>query len=383
MSRARFHGRYANMAIVLQRILIIIWALGVLRFGSLCADQLSPASNPPASAARQSSETGQLSRQQRMLERNKFSVQARLLESAGKLDEAIAAAEQMLAIEREVLGSDHPDAIASLRRLALMHQEKGDFAAGRQFDEQVLAATTKCLGKDHWQSINAQRALETVALLEKLPVADRDQYLRAVALDRNAQALHAMHDVSAAIAPALEATEVYRRVFGDMHLEYGNSLNALANLYAERGEYSKAEPLYRQAVQISKSALGERHPYYATRLDNLGSIDRLAGDDAKAEPLLREALKIRKEALGEKHPDYIATLDRLADVCGANGDFAEARKLDVELLAEMTRRLGKDHWQTVNVRKAMERMAFLEQQSPEGQQSYLRAGGLARCKKTG
>ena len=38
-----------------------------------------------------------------MLERNKFSVQARLLESAGKLDEAIAAAEQMLAIEREVL----------------------------------------------------------------------------------------------------------------------------------------------------------------------------------------------------------------------------------------------------------------------------------------
>ena len=95
-------------------------------------------------------------------------------------------------------------------------------------------------------------------------------------------------------------------------------------------------------------------------------------------------MKIRKEALGEKHPDYIATLDRLADVCGANGDFAEARKLDVELLAEMTRRLGKDHWQTVNVRKAMERMAFLEQQSPEGQQSYLRAGGLAaRCKKTG
>ena len=135
-----------------------------------------------------------------------------------------------------------------------MHQEKGDFAAGRQFDEQVLAATTKCLGKDHWQSINAQRALETVALLEKLPVADRDQYLRAVALDRNAQCLHAMHDVSAVIAPALEATEVYRRVFGDMHLEYGNSLNALANLYAERGEYSKAEPLYRQAVQISKSA---------------------------------------------------------------------------------------------------------------------------------
>ena len=378
VSRARFHGRYANMAIVLQRILIIIWALGVLRFGSLRARptiarfESSGVCCTPIVGNRATLPTAADA------ERNKFSVQA------GSLNPPASWTRRSPLRNRcwPSSGRSWEATILTrlrLRRLALMHQEKGDFAAGRQFDEQVLAATKRS-GKDHWQSINAAACVGNSRLAGKASrCRPRPVPVRRIGSQR-AQALHAMHDVSAAIAPALEATEVYRRVFGDMHLEYGNSLNAFGKSVRRTRENIPRPNLFigKRCRLARAPALGERHPYYATRLDNLGSIDRLAGDDAKAEPLLREALKIRKEALGEKHPDYIATLDRLADVCGANGDFAEARKLDVELLAEMTRRLGKDHWQTVNVRKAMERMAFLEQQSPEGQQSYLRAGGLAR-----
>ena len=43
-----------------------------------------------------------------------------------------------------------------------------------------------------------------------------------------------------------------------------SSLNNLAGLYEAMGEYDRAEPLFRQALEIRKKALGEEHPDYAT-----------------------------------------------------------------------------------------------------------------------
>ena len=54
----------------------------------------------------------------------------------------------------------------------------------------------------------------------------------------------------------------------------------------------------------STSGLGENHPDYATSLNNLAVLYQARGDYAKAEPLHRQALEIRKRVLGENHPDY-------------------------------------------------------------------------------
>ena len=44
------------------------------------------------------------------------------------------------------------------------------------------------------------------------------------------------------------------------------SLSRLARVYQLAGDWAKAEPYYRQALEISKKALGENHPNYAARL---------------------------------------------------------------------------------------------------------------------
>ena len=41
------------------------------------------------------------------------------------------------------------------------------------------------------------------------------------------------------------------------------SLNDLAALYCEVGDYASAEPLFRQAMEIRRVALGESHPDHA------------------------------------------------------------------------------------------------------------------------
>jgi tetratricopeptide (TPR) repeat protein len=54
------------------------------------------------------------------------------------------------------------------------------------------------------------------------------------------------------------------------------------------GEYAKAEPLYREALEIRQKVFGREHPDTAESLDNLAGLYWAIGDYAKAEPLYKE-----------------------------------------------------------------------------------------------
>src|SRR5881394_3003085 len=72
----------------------------------------------------------------RLKEREQFQAQAEKLRAADKLAEAVAAAEKMLAIEREVLGRDHPDTVGSLDFLADLQEDRDDLAAARPYRQE-------------------------------------------------------------------------------------------------------------------------------------------------------------------------------------------------------------------------------------------------------
>ena len=89
-------------------------------------------------------------RQERLQERDrKLWAEAQRLRAQGKLDEAITAAEKMLAIEREVLGAEHPEVAVSLEWLAKVYIEREDFAAARKARQEVLALRGKLHGRNH------------------------------------------------------------------------------------------------------------------------------------------------------------------------------------------------------------------------------------------
>jgi CHAT domain-containing protein len=77
------------------------------------------------------------------------------------------------------------------------------------------------------------------------------------------------------------------------------SLNNLAKLYDEMGEYVKAEPLYQEALRIYQKVLGSEHPDTATSLENLAllefDLDRI--DEATA--LARQSSAARLTALSK------------------------------------------------------------------------------------
>jgi CHAT domain-containing protein len=106
--------------------------------------------------------------------------------------------------------------------------------------------------------------------------------------------------------------EIRRRALGENHPDYATSLNNLALLYEDIGDYTRAEPLLKQAMEIRRKTLGENHPDYATGLNNLAGVYLAMGNYARAEPLHKQTMEIFRKALGESHPSYATSLNNLA-----------------------------------------------------------------------
>ena len=81
------------------------------------------------------------------------------------------------------------------------------------------------------------------------------------------------------------------------------SINNLAVLYNNQGKYSKAEILYKQALELRKNLLGEDHPDIAESLNNLAYLYHTQGRYLEGETLYLQALELFKNLLGEDHPN--------------------------------------------------------------------------------
>jgi protein involved in temperature-dependent protein secretion len=85
----------------------------------------------------------------------------------------------------------------------------------------------------------------------------------------------------------------------------GRLLHNLGCCSEIKGQYTKAEAIYRQTLQLRETVLGKDHP------DTLGSINNLAvllwqqGKYVEAEALHRQTLQLRETELGKDHPDTL------------------------------------------------------------------------------
>ena len=177
----------------------------------------------------------------------------------------------------------------------------------------------------------------------KYNAAEKAQLDEAKRLNTHAVELYRAGQYGEAVPLAEQAIAIRKRLLGEKHPAYANSLNNLALLYQAQGNPTKAEPLYLEALAIDKQALGQNHPDYATDLINLAALYRAQGHYAKAEPLLVTALAIYKQASGEKSTDYATSVNNLAILYRLEGNYAKAEPLLVEALAIRKQLLGEKH----------------------------------------
>ena len=144
-----------------------------------------------------------------------------------------------------------------------------------------------------------------------------------------------------------EALKTHERVLGKAHPDTLVSVHNLANLLCVKGDYAGAEPLYRRALEASERTLGKQHPKSLNSLVGLANLLEAKGDYGGAEPLYRQALEAQERTLGKEHLETLGTMNNLAVLLHTKGDDAEAELLYRRVLEAAERTLGKEHPNTL------------------------------------
>lgn len=112
-----------------------------------------------------------------------------------------------------------------------------------------------------------------------------------------------LSEAEKSFAAALEKAKQFGR--GDPR--YAQSLNELALVVRQRGDYASAEALFREALPGLRASGTQQDMLTATTMCNLGDVLRVRGKYLDAEVLLRQAVAIQEKILGNDHIDVSAS----------------------------------------------------------------------------
>ncbi len=179
--------------------------------------------------------------------------------------------QQALAILEKKYGPEHSELIGPLRGLAKTYSDQGDTAKAAQFYQRVLAIFEKAYGPESWQLESDVTALADLYCNIKDYAKAELLYQRALAIGEKAYgpehfrvaeySLPKLADFYRDRGDYAKAEPLYQRMLAALEKTYGstsvyllNSLWLLADLYMAKEEYAKAEPLYQRALTFSQGS---------------------------------------------------------------------------------------------------------------------------------
>lgn len=254
------------------------------------------------------------------------------------------------------LAQDSPVAQASKKLSAVdaksaleLHKQVDRLQRAGKFDEavapakEILALCEHALGPDHWQTADARQQIKTLEHMASLPEEGRKAIASVGALNDQRSEMYQKARYAEAERMSRELVAIYQRWLGADWPETAQGYSSLADALYSQGKHAEADSLYRKALAIRIKTLGEDHPRTAEGFNGVAyNLDSL-GKYVEAEPLHRRALAIRIKSFGEDHADTAQSLNNLAFNIDYQGRYAEAESLFRKALAIWIKTLGEDH----------------------------------------
>ncbi|MFI5455885.1 MAG: CHAT domain-containing protein [Isosphaerales bacterium] len=209
--------------------------------------------------------------------------------------------------------------------------------------EELLALRTRAQGLKHFETVTAEWRLKTLRRVAPMPEADRAAYQSASIMLEQAETLNAQGKYAQA-QPLLEkALEINRRLLTDDHPVTVIGYNSLAGNLHDQGMYGKAQTLYEKALAIRRRLLTDNHPDTAISYGNVAVNLNVQGKYAAAQPLFDKALEIKRRLLTDDHPLTAISYNYVAANLMDQGKYAQAQPLLEKALAIRRRLLTDDH----------------------------------------
>lgn len=322
-------------------------------------------------------------------------VQAGLLEvlarvhlSFGDMSQAQALVDRARDLRRAVQGEDHPDLAVGLNLVALIRKDEGRYWEADALHRQALHLQVRHLGEYHPDVARTLSLLASrtggEALAEAEALHERALEIRRATLGPAhplvASSLRALGRVKRvqgapgeAEAAFTEALELVRTTAGPEDPKVAEAMLDLATLLRTYDPTStRAESLFRTALEVQRNAFGDGHPRLTHGLENLAYIHSDRGEHAAAERLLRESLELRERTFGPLHRAVAEGTGFLAAELHRQGRHAEAEELRREELSLWKETVGPDHWNVGGALAGLADILIEQGRYDEGEALYRR-----------
>ena len=140
-----------------------------------------------------------------------------------------------------------------------------------------------------------------------------------------------------------DALDMMHRVVGRSHRNVGRAFHNLATLYYYRDELERADSLFVEALDVYSHTLPGEHAWRALTLHNRGRVFRDQGRYKEAEALLQEALGIQEGLFPDEHFHKALSLHTLGVLYHLTGQYERARSYLDRALSMRRRLIGEDH----------------------------------------
>lgn len=263
----------------------------------------------------------------------------------GERLEAQAQLKALIPRMEAALGPEDPATLRAKNTLAILHWLLNQPDEGVPLGEAILASARRTLGPDHQVTLVASNNLarlyrqqQRYAEAEALHLESIEARIRAYG-PVNQMVFEARNDLAGlyrgwgrypeAEASYRELLAGYREVLGPRHSSVAVVLNNLARTLANQNRHADAVALYLEALEISLSptGFGADHINTAAFRANRAISELALGRAGEARDLLTRALAVMDQALPHRHPQRLAALTTLADAEAALGNAARATEL--------------------------------------------------------
>src|SRR5215813_53681 len=161
--------------------------------------------------------------------------------------------EQLVNLNRDTLGEDHADTVASMNTLAHALGRQGDLAGVRDIQEKLLALNRRLFGDENPTTLGSMNDLAKT-------VRSQGQLARA----------REIHE---------HVLGISRRVFGEAAPQTLSHMDDLGNVLRAMGDLAGARNLQEHLLALSRRVFGERDPHTVVAMNALANTLRELGEE--------------------------------------------------------------------------------------------------------